>query len=476
MALLLITLGAFIAKLWHTPTPGDAAWYASVQLLDPIFAIDGTDPDKLHAAVTALLIQRDAIARGYAKADEAAGLRKALYPEHFLTLLPQLQRARNALLADPTETHATTYHKLLLSTIDAYATDARTLAQAIHNTKVDNEHIGFLGGTTTPGFIADSVSGAADRAQMQKEKENERFACYQNLTPSCETLQTLQRRQEDSLSTGITLPPPGAKTLNIDGLVGAIIDYSYPHATDLSPIIGVYTDCFPYPVTYLRSYEFPYASGGEVRKAYVANDALFYNVKFLASSTGDTYDKTAYKKGARYEYQNIANSYMCPDAGLYQADLDRIVGALSVAKASSSVAAEHLRSLPYVQLSDAAAFIGLTGDARARAQYLEGSAQFDEWLQALTNDNSYVLSFQASKSSIAYSYMFIGRSYISVLFLFGNPTFVPSRPSLLKATTTQPIDVALTSWRYVLSKTMSTSTILQYSKDSIDIYRTQRVR
>ncbi len=475
LACLAILVGLVAYALIHLYQPvvqGDAQWYASAQRLDPTFAIDGTDPDKLRAAVDALFSQAASMADGYdgTKAQKDI-LRSQLYPAHFLVLLPQLQAARDALLSGPTPQSATRYHNLLLTTIDAYVSDAHAWSGMMRSAEFRGA-IGFMTGTTTPVLMADRIDGAAQAALAQKSKEQARFDCYRHWDSSCG--QPVSPTAE--LKAASDSPASSPRIASIDAMAGAIIRHSYPDAHDFSPLLAISTDCFPYPTSYLRTFEFELNTGGQTRKAYLANDAFFYDLSNYASSTKDALDRAAFSAGNPYEYQNMANNYMCPDIGLYMSDLSRIVGLYALAQATSSPAAERLRALPYLTLAGAAAYARDSGDALAREEYLEGSAQFDENVQALTNDNYYVLSAERHDSEIQFPYFLVVRSYPSVLFLLGNPTFVPGRPSLFSGTVRGNLYPSLHSWNLELSRTMATSTMLRAAERSVDFFHSVSVR
>src|SRR6185312_16497115 len=94
--LLVVCLAAYGAYVlfYREPTPTDPslAAYVSAERLDPIFAIEGTDPAKLTSAVTQFVAMRDDIASRYNSSEKKYV--QSMYPVDFLTRLPNLEAAR----------------------------------------------------------------------------------------------------------------------------------------------------------------------------------------------------------------------------------------------------------------------------------------------------------------------------------------------------------------------------------------------
>ncbi len=470
-ALAIIGVGIF-AALYYTATP-NPKWYASAEQLDPIFAIAGTDPAQLRSAINSLFTQQREIAGHFAGSDPGE-IEKSLYPTEFLQLLPTLEETRQTLLADPSLHNATVYHTMLLETIRAYQHGAENLATVLLNTSNPSFSVGFLEGTTTNGYIASQLRTAAAAVTAQQDKEQARYTCMQHYVPLfCQSTGALATIRMAKLKAPLSiLPAPTSSVKAADSLVRQIIQYSYPHLVNLSPLIAITSRCVRYPTVYARAWQFTTADGGTAFKTYIANDAFFYDVALLEQGkSAHALYHAALTQGAVYEYQNIANYYICLDSGLYLADISRVVGVRELAQQASSTAAAQLLSLPTLQLSDVAQYAQRAGSDDAAERYLEGSAHFDQTINTLVNDNVYVLTLLKNGSTMESSYLLLSRSYASVLFMFGNPTFVPKPISFFSYIGRALPDPTLVSWNNTLSKKESASEILTQAKKSVDIFR-----
>jgi len=453
--------------------PPDVQLYAAAERLDPIFALEGTDPEKLRSAVTSFLQSRDEFA-SYLDKKAAANVKNSLYPEDFLKLLPDLEQARQTLQKDPTVKTAAAYHTLLLKTIQAYETGAQKLAAMLRGPAQLQGLMNFSGGVSSTASVALQIEAVIHDAQEQATKENTRYSCMRHpLESQCESLATLSAARSAALNQPVpTLAAPSASLSATDAMVKEIIQFSYPRLTDISPLIAVQSDCFIYPTTYVRPWQFPGVGGGEAFKTYVANDAFFYDVKkFAANLDTSALYKAALKQGARYEYQNIANYYMCPDSGFYVSDISRIMGVRELAQQTATTEASQLLSLSFLQKQDALGYVKSAGSDEAVDRYIQGSSDFDQTLETLANDNVYLLAVAKSGGTVGLPYLYVARSYASILFFLGNPTFVAQHISFFSPGAKTLQDPTLLSWRDSLSATTSVDQMLVEAKKSVEIFR-----
>jgi hypothetical protein len=155
--------------------PGETAserrleWFVEANRLDPIFALEGTDPDELEESLAYLEAQRDAFAQYYSESD-AETIRTSLYPMQFLRLLPELERTRQNMLAEPSTEKALAYSALLVRTIDSYEADARNLARALQHLDLSTYRFVYVGGSTKTDVMASTLLEIAGRAEYQKQK------------------------------------------------------------------------------------------------------------------------------------------------------------------------------------------------------------------------------------------------------------------------------------------------------------------
>lgn len=289
---------------------------------------------------------------------------------------------------------------------------------------------------------------------------------------ACESVTSLEAKRSAALAAAAAsaaLPPTPAPVLKTDALIDNIIGASTT-VERISPVIALKTSCFPYPVTYLRALTAQSGSGTEWRPSLM-NDAFFWNIQALALNdpAAPLYQK-AIDEGASLDYQNVANYYMCPDAGYYAFDIGRILGTRELAVNATSSAAEILlASSTTLQVADAARFAEASGTREAAERALEGSANFDEIIRALISENDFILLTQKNGGYMQFSYLFAARSYAPILFFFGNPTFVPSPESFIRNVDPSSRSSALLSWHDTLSRTMSASQITDAAQTTITV-------
>lgn len=164
-----IAICALVFAVERSNTP-NAAWYAAAEGADPIFAIEGTDPAKLSAAVEAFLQQRNTFAVPFGPRNGHV-IDTSLYPETFLKLLPRLEAQRQELLVSPTTENAISYHQLLIKTIDAYEDGAKNLANVLNAQQ--NTGVSFLGEKPRPVTSPHKYKRQFPRQRRRKKKRTD---------------------------------------------------------------------------------------------------------------------------------------------------------------------------------------------------------------------------------------------------------------------------------------------------------------
>lgn len=415
------------------------AYYVGAHQLDPIFALEGTDPGRLRAALKSFFGERDAIAKLYPPAQEQT-IRASLYPATFLPLLPELEQARQALLAAPSVAQAKKYHELLLWAAGAYAADARTLGKSLMSTGIKIPSLGYLGGTAATDDIATKLMDAASAALAQKKKEEKRFACLENLAPDCPALASLAQARAKAVGAGgRVLPAPGEGIYKAAALSAQMLPLTPNFVRESQTILAVPSTCMPGGVAYMRDYYNEQVPGQAGRKHNVLNDVYFYDFPRQMQTRPQT---PIYKKmseaGIELEYQSMGNLYMCPDAGLDGTEAARITGVLHAiaAKHSLTPGEQELLALPLAQKSDLVPYVAAAAQAgtpegdRIVGRYLQGSADWDQMIMGAYKDNRFLITWDKEQHPVAYEYMVTVRNFASTLFLLGNPTFMPKKISL----------------------------------------------
>jgi hypothetical protein len=428
----------------------EATWYAQAERLDPIFAIEGTDPGKLRQAVALFLDQRDRIAALY-PASERQNIKDTLYPSAFLQTLPDLEEARQALLRAPTLQNAKAYHALLVAAIGQYQDGARALAGGLRAIAATTPSLGYLGGTASTTDTASKMEAVAAVAAEQGKKEQARFGCLLGYSARCPTLASLRAARGALLAAPAPLPLPTQDEREADAITKQMLPLYAFYAGTENALAAIPSDCFATSAAYVRAYYLDY--GGKTgRKLANANDAYFYSQEERKEKEpGFPAYEALFNAGVKYEYQSMGNLYMCPDSGLDAASTESILGVLDIVrqKKDPTPQEKEIASLPVLQKSDIAPYVaaaaqggGAQGDALAE-RYIEGSANFDQALVGAYNDNDFLIQWAQNQAPVAYGFMFGARNYASAMFFLGNPTFAPRRMSMFSDATANPPSVMM---------------------------------
>lgn len=460
-------------------TPQSLAYYVQAERLDPIFAIEGTDPAKLRAALRSLFDERDQIAKLYTK-KEGQTIVASLYPHEFLILLPDLEAARQAMLQEPTVANAKKYHRLLIEATSAYAVGARAVAATIESLSPIFVNIGYLGGTATTSDLAPKLTKVSSLALLQKKKELARYDCFEHFSAHCPSLLSLQEKQDGLLAATLeVLPNPPSSVYKADALsrqmLPSLPQFMYASKT----IYAISSDCFRERVAYLREYYGEQVPGEVARKQSVLNDVYFYDLPKLmdAEKNVPLFTQLA-KAGVMLEYQNVGNQYMCPNSGFDVSSIGSIVGvANAIAKKQNQTPQEKiLLSLPLLQKSDIAPYVRAkakehTKEGGALAEmYIEGSEGFDMAIMGAYSDNHFLITWDKTQHPVRYEYMLTVRNFASLLFLMGNPTFMPEKISLFSNTEPSPLGrLFLREYLNDVSKQYTDAEIMTQFRRSVEI-------
>ncbi len=452
-------------------------YYVQAQRLDPIFAIEGTDPAKLTDATQALVAQKDRLMSVYGAKNSA--IAQNTYPTAFLTTLPKLEEARQALLAGPTPERARKYHDLLLLTSTEYAADARALAASLRDAGTQMPSIGYLGGKASIDDMAAKLDMVASVALKQKKKEAARFACIQRPSTRCTPLAELASMRDASLQAPAVLPAPEPDVHKADTLVRQVL-HSYTNLNAISEnIFTIPSNCYLEPVAHERVYYLAPYEGAQARKLAYSNDAYFYDMPRIEKARPISIYKAFLAAGVTVNYQNVGNLYECPDSGLDVVQVGSLLGVLDALekKESKTPDEQKLLALPAVQKADLAPYVQAAaklntpqGDGIV-GRYLQGSADFDQVVLGAHNDNLFLLTWEQEPAQVSFEFLLIARNFASTLFLLGNPTFMPSPVSLFTDNTPAlPSKLYLREYLSDVSREYTDEQILAQTKSAADVY------
>ncbi len=454
------------------------AYYTEAERLDPIFAIEGTDPVKLRAAVASLFAERDHIALWYPP-DERNTIETALYPNAFLTILPDLEEARQLLLADPTVAHARAYHSELDQTIGLYALGARAIAQAFQSVSSTIPSMGYVGGTASTTDVAAKIKKAASFALLQKQKEDARYHCFEQFSNGCPTLASLKGLQQAAVAKVVpTLPAPSSSVYRVDALWKKILTMLPTFISASKQTYAIPSSCFAEDATYVREYYSEHVPGETARKQLPVNDLYFYDVPTLLQvAPSEPSFKALASAGISVESQNMGNLYECVDSGFDVTSVGSIIGVLDGIKQKQTLTKDEQKilRLSVVQKSDLKPYVvqsvagnSVEGDALAE-RYIQGSADFDQTIMGAYSDNYFLIRSGETKP-VQYELLLLVRNFPSTMLLLGNPTFISQQTSLFSDTTPNPPSkLALRTYLNDVSKQYTDTEILEQEKKAINI-------
>jgi len=332
--------------------------------------------------------------------------------------------------------------------------------------------IGYTQGISDLRDYAQKMQSIAGAAEAQQEKEDARFACYGGDRSSCTSLKELRHERDEKLQTPKRLPEPSSDVVRVDALASQILPL-LPGYLRLSPQIFAYqSSCYRDTNAYSRAYYLERA-GGTARKIDNVNDLHFYDVtkEALRDPSVPLYQELSAHHIA-IQYQSAGNLYECPDSGFAVTDIGSLLGTLTLLQdASTTSAIQEVLQKTVVQKADLTPLVkkeaaqnSSFGDSLAEV-YLEGSANFDEAVLGAYSDNFFLIRWNKEQKPVDYSFVFAARNFASMLFLVGNPTFVPSSGSFFTSTKPNPLgNLLLRSYLDDVSKNYSDAEILAEQK------------
>ena len=466
-----MTLLATVAWVYIQQTgPKDGvglSYYIEAHRLDPIFAIAGTNPDKLSVAVADLLSEQASVAKLYGNV-QGDQITQSLYPSEFLILLPRLESMRQELLANPSVINVKRYHAQLVDTIDAYHAGASALADALDSLTLPR--IGYLGGNVIPKDYAAKMRRIAEAASAQKDKETVRFACFTaGVSASCTSLKALQSARQTALATPKRLPAPSSNVRKADTLASALLKLA-PNYYDLSDYLVAFpSHCYTEPITYARAFYARTSVGEPGRKLGIVNNVYFYDLLNNPAPRPSLVDEQL-QAGATIQYQNIGNLYECPNSGFDSLELGRVVGVREMINNKSAQTDEEraLLKKEILQKADLAPYVAAAATSASPEtqelveRYLQGSADFDQIIMGAYSDNRFLITLDKTKYSVEFEFMMMVRNFASTLYLLGNPTFVPKEIDLFNKREVNPLsNLMLRDYRSDLSVVMGEDEILR---------------
>lgn len=464
--------------------------YASVMSrIDPVFGMEGTDPDRLIASVNDLTSTDHSIAALYDLAD-AAVLQQSLYPIDMLDSAAQTERDRQALITAPSLATAQQYYTSLGDTIAydiAFSQGLETLLT--NNSSID--HAGplmFFGGYTSGAQYANAIQQYLSALQADKQQVALRSGCLQYFSSQCpslsDALATLTAPQTADTQVSASSTPAdvsGDRTIMEAFLSGQALGSS---ESGFFTVALPQSSCFPQmPVTYYLVWTHPGSNGTTVFDPAFISDIYFYDTKTFV----DPRVTPTLSSQVPYLYQSAANPYMCLTSGddltrlmtvstirstlanapLFAGDASSSIASLEQTIVSSDVVNEadvvtYLNQLRDMLQSEGEAGLASTIGASKvfeiedlLAISTERSANFDEIVEdAVTHENA-VSVYAAKGAPISLSFMLLARSYSPFLLLTYNGSVSSSSLAITTPFSTTISNFQLVSYNDTVSKLYS---------------------
>jgi len=320
------------------------AWYSVVNRLDPIFALEGTDPERLEKSVEFLAASLDDFAPLYTPEDEAL-IRESLYPLNFLRTLAKLETLRQSLVTAPYNRLTLRYNEELIHTMQLYTEDLERLTEAWNELSTRDDlaqRYNFFGGYSYIETYIHTLNALGAASLKKGSLAQRRWTCYRGNLKSCFPLQdALDKNKifvEESFDTIHKHPHPRDeeakyhdtldhswniqtnKDIILRYLLSDINKHEFPQRRLL--VVLNQSICFPHasPVRYLGWWTPLDKNLRQFQIAYV-NDLFFWELVGDFEEWYEPYTENirtrsrALKKGGiDFQYQKIANIYMCPDS------------------------------------------------------------------------------------------------------------------------------------------------------------------
>ncbi len=301
--------------------------YASVlNRLEPIFGIEGTDPDKLKKSVEDLDASLKEIASLYGEED-AALIRENLYPIAFLKQLAETEKTRQELLLAPSSENAGGYYGDLGKLLGLNASYSKQLETFYKKNKDRLSYkFNFFDGygtvsTYTSALEKNVISLDGKLAELKK-----RESCLNGYSSECPSLKAAFVGLSGSMgdNTDIKYGPLTNEIKDNIKIVRAYLgNVSLDSPADTkttNPLIAIdQSDCFrdAQPAYYQSWMKSDKDKNGFFTINFV-NDLYFRAV----DNNPSRYDSSLRSAGLDYLYQPAANLYMCQSVG---SDLSRSI-------------------------------------------------------------------------------------------------------------------------------------------------------
>lgn len=479
------------------------AQYTTAHRLDPVLALEGTNPVALEEAVYALDQSVAEIAQIYGEKEREL-IREALYPVDFFADLAELEQLRQTLLQHPSEQSAQQYHALLLKTLQSYtdAVDAYQKGIAYAKEKANDPVFHTLDGSVTFSSLEDTLRWARIFVAEQKTKEEQRFRCFRGDISVCESIPVLFEKftqvPEGSVAIHNTSLPMPLEEMFPD------IRRINPHTGNRAPLIDrAQSACLSKEISvrYMPVWR-EVAEGIWAFAILYADDLFLFDVSDPRLT--DAFHREVHDRGITYKPQQPFNFYICRTA-FEETALVRTLLAVRALDAELPVGVwAHNRQLAELRneiqtadvLSEATVrnYLSLLAEMlRERGEigfaneyglhtrvqvekmlhvFHQQTPHADELVRKIMYDNSYVSARQrVNATPLGFANLFVSRGIMPPFFAF-NTTMAPADISPLELSQESNLEsFLLTSYRLSLADTYTRAELVALMLENTKKYR-----
>src|SRR3989344_201525 len=467
--------------------------YASVHnRLDPIFAIEGTDPDALIKSLKKLEASRLHIANLYQSEENFP--QKALYPIEFLHFLAKTEKARQIVINQPSNVAIWTYYQSLYKTIVEYIEYIKILQEVLHDIENQTENItfNFIGGTTTPSLYIEALEGILTTAEEKKVIVKKRMACFKVFSPNCSVL-------PESFHKLVLVSPEEFNGFSkLEKIPETITENEevlnlYTKATkQISnekkyPIVSIpKSKCLSNEPTYYALQEELLQNGQKVFRLNFLNDIYFYDTEKHSAN----YLKELRLRGVSFLFQPITNLYMCPEISralsgtvtvstiydtltkrnlLFDIDLriltdtvttQRVLQEAEIGESMYSIAT-LLNNNGEQVLKERFGAEHVFFAERLLSLFKQRSPYFDSMVNMVVSHNDIVEALFRTKTDSTPHTIFLSRNYPALLLLTHNESFMGHSPKFMSLKTSNFTDFKLVSYNKDLKHVYNQKQILE---------------
>lgn len=464
---------------------------AVLNRIDPLFALDGTDPDKLGKSLQEM---KDVVARilPFYNSQDALKIKNNLFPLDFLNSLADAESTRQILIKTPSKSTATLYYKKLETAVNLNIEYTKKMATLFKDPDITGDSLGrfgFIGGYSTPSKYASAINKYRLLIEDKKMELEKRVVCLDEFSPECPSLKNAFAKLTQM--SDITFTPQDSMSEEVrdnQQLVKTLLTTLTPSEPNNFPMVVLENSpCFINSrYTYYQTWTNTDSLGGQRFSLHVINDIYFYDSKTFKDVRVTPY----VKKNIPYIYQPAANLYMCAESGkdlMRAITLDeikaRIPNIKDIALIDSSTAELGKKIVDENEIYEAemrayvdglASLLSTRGEKafaeKTNAEtamsiekilliWKQRSPRFDEIIRDVTSNENNVIRFGQKGAPIPLFTVMLARSLLPITLLSYNQSVAPNGLDI-----TIPMDYDLSEFHLIsynneLKKTYSAKQI-----------------